>query len=305
MKSSSILIVGCGDLGIRTGSMLGDRGWIVTGLRRNVAKLPEFIEARAGNYTEQGSLDFVESLAPDFVLATFNPPDRSTAGYVKGFQQSMTNLLSGLGKHRPRHIIMTSSTRVFAESQGGWIDEDSALSQEDPWARAIIEGERQLLDSGQRASVVRFAGIYGIPGGRLLSRVRRGELCPPQPVSYTNRIHREDCAGFLAHLLLQGEAGADLEPVYIGVDDQPSPRYDVESWLASQMGVSELERPMPGNVSDPTRHNRAGHKRCMNARLHASGYQLIYPDYKAGYGALLALHDRPAAMHSGSLRVDT
>ncbi len=293
MKSSSVLIVGCGDLGIRAGCLLADQDWVVTGMRRNVAKLPVQINARPGDYTLPGSLDFAATLAPDFVLATFNPPDRSTAGYVKGFQQSMANLLSGLGEHRPQCVLMASSTRVFAESEGGWVDEESALSSDDPWAEAIIESERQLLDSGHRASVVRFAGIYGIPGGRLLSRVRRGELCPPRPLSYTNRIHREDCAGFLAHLLQQSELGAELEPVYIGVDDHPSPRYAVESWLALQMGVAELERALPDAASDPTRHNRAGHKRCLNRKLRDSGYQLIYPDYKAGYSALLALHDHP------------
>ena len=44
----------------------------------------------------------------------------------------------------------------------------------------------------------------------------------------------------------------------------------------------------PAAADDPTRHNTAGHKRCRNSALHGSGYQLIYPDYKTGYGALLA-----------------
>jgi nucleoside-diphosphate-sugar epimerase len=229
-------------------------------------------------------------LRPDFVLATFNPADRSVAGYKAGFQTAMGNLLAGLGQHRPRHILMASSTRVFAEANGGWVDEGSALTADDPWALEIIAAERRLLDSGHNASVVRFAGIYGIPGGRLLSRIRRGELCPRMPVSYTNRIHREDCAGFLAHLSRLAEAGKTLLPVYIGVDDLPAPRYEVESWLASEMGLEDLVAGQSVAGDDPTRHNTAGHKRCRNTALHDSGYQLIYPDYKSGYGALLASH---------------
>lgn len=289
MKSTSVLIVGCGDLGIRTGTRLQELGWQVTGVRRNIARLPDNFLPHAADYTQPESLGFIEAMRPDFVLATFNPADRSVSGYRAGFHTAMSNLLAGLGSHRPRHVVMSSSTRVFAETGGGWVDETSPLTTEDSWAQEIIAAERQLLQSGLSASVVRFAGIYGIPGGRLLSRIRRGELCPELPVSYTNRIHRDDCAGFLAHLLQQAHAGNALQSVYIGADDLPAPRYDVETWLASRMGLPEQGcTPEPAAGSDPTRHNTAGHKRCRNRALRDSGYQLIYPDFKAGYAELLA-----------------
>lgn len=287
MNSSTVLIVGCGDLGSRTGARLLQREWQVTGVRRDPARLPAGFKGYAADYTQPGSLDLAEELRPDFVLATFNPPDRSTSGYQRGFQRAMGHLLSGLGEHRPRHILMASSTRVFAESGGGWVDEGSPLSSDDPWALAIIAAEEQLLSSGLPASVVRFAGIYGIPGGRLLSRIRRGELCPPEPVSYTNRIHRDDCAGFLSHLLQRAEAGDSLEPVYIGVDNRPAPRYEVESWLAREMGLSVEPANPSASGGEPTRHNSAGHKRCRNEALCRSGYRLIHPDYRSGYRALL------------------
>lgn len=287
MKSNTVLIVGCGDLGIRTGSLLLEHGWTVAGVRRDTSRLPVDFSGYQADYTVPGSLDFAAELQPDYVLATFNPFDRSTAGYVKGFQTGMANLLAGLGGHRPRHILMASSTRVFAESGGAWVDESSELATEDPWALAIIAAEQQALSSTHPVSVVRFAGIYGIPGGRLLARISRGELCPPEPVSYTNRIHRDDCGGFLAHLLLQAEQGVSLEPVYIGVDDLPAPRYEVESWLAGELDVAVPQREMLAGASDPTRHNSAGHKRCRNNALRDSGYRLIHPTYKSGYGALL------------------
>ncbi len=293
MKNSSVLIVGCGDLGIRAGTLLLQQGCRVTGVRRITAKLPAEFIGHAADYTQPGSLDFAAQLRPDFVLAIFNPADRSVSGYRAGFATAMANLLSGLGQHRPRHILMTSSTRVFAEAQGGWVEETSALATKDPWALEIIEAERLLLDSGHSASAVRLAGVYGIPGGRLLSRIRRGELCPPEPVSYTNRIHREDCAGFLVHLVGLADAGQRLEPVYIGVDDLPAARYEVESWLAGEMGLDAGQRFAPASIDEPTRHNAAGHKRCRNTALHASGYQLIFPDYKSGYADLLSSSQAP------------
>ncbi|MFK7976032.1 MAG: NAD(P)H-binding protein [Halioglobus sp.] len=290
MKSSSVLIVGCGDLGNRTAGALLEKNWQVTGVRRTLDRLAKGVEGIQADYTEQGSLDFSQNLEPDFVLAIFNPFDRSEAGYIKGFKVAMENLLSGLGEHKPRHIVMSSSTRVFAECEGGYVDEDSALSTDDPWAQAIIAAERLLLGSGHNASIVRFAGIYGIPGGRLLSRIRRGELCPSEPLRYTNRIHREDCGGFLSHLLFSSAANAELAPIYIGVDDCPAPRFEVESWIANKMGMEVRDSLDTETSPQPTRHNSAGHRRCKNVALTRSGYRLRYPSYKEGYGALLEDH---------------
>tara|TARA_R110002072_G_scaffold201730_13_gene359533 strand:+ start:1966 stop:2817 length:852 start_codon:yes stop_codon:yes gene_type:complete len=283
MKRLSVLMVGCGEIGIRVGSSLSQQGWKVAAVRRDTTKLPAAFIAHAADYTVPGNLDFAESLAPDFVVATFSPFDRTAEGYRTGFYTAMQNLLRGLGGHRPRHIIMSSSTRVFAERDGGWVDEQSPLTTTDESAQAIIAAEQHLLGSGLGASVVRFGGIYGNPGGRLLARISRGQICPSRPVRYTNRIHREDCAGFIDHLLQAAAAGKSLSPIYIGVDDMPAPRFEVESWLADKLGVAVEQG------EDQIQHNSAGHKRCANKALHASGYRLKYPDYRSGYRALLGL----------------
>ena len=281
-KSNSVLIAGCGDLGIRTGTALAALGWQVHGVRRNCSLLPAQFTAHQADYTVPGALEFLPDLRPDLVLATFNPSARSVAGYRRGFTASAANLLAALGEHRPGRILFVSSTRVFAESSGGWVDEHSALSADDERALAIIEAERILLDSPHPVSVVRFGGIYGSPGGRLLSRIARGELCDPEPGRWSNRIHREDCAGFLAQLLCSASAGEDLEPVYIGVDDQPALQYEVEVWLARELGVTA-----GGPVTAASAEAATG-KRCGNRLLHASGYRLRFPDYRSGYREVIA-----------------
>lgn len=274
-----MLIVGCGDLGSRVGRALLQDGWEVHAVRRDISRLPAGFVGHAADYTAAGSLDFAADLRPDYVLATFTPADRSEAGYRRGFAGAAANLVAGLGGHRPRGLLMVSSTRVFAETDGGWVDETSELSSRDPRAVSIVAAEQCLLGSGHSVSVVRFAGIYGAPGGYLLQRVRRGELAPSSPVRYTNRIHRDDCAGFILHLLGLAEAGESLAPVYIGVDDCPAPQHEVDSWLAARLGVSAGDQPPGGAV--------ASHKRCSNRRLHTSGYRLLYPDYRRGYAAAL------------------
>lgn len=282
MKSNSVLFVGCGELGARAGRLLQRQGWQVGGVRRNISKLPAGFTGHGADYAVAGGLNFVEALQPDFVVTTFNPTERSVEGYVAGFLTATANLLSGLGGHKPRCILAASSTRVFAEQQGGWVDESSPLSTDDPRAQPMIEAERLLQASSIAASVVRFGGIYGAPGGRLLSRIARGELCPPAPAQYGNRMHRDDCAGFLAHLLCLSAAEKVLAPLYIGVDDQPVPRYEVESWLAREIGVE----PQRLHVA-PAVQASGGHKRCRNLALHDSGYELLYPDYRSGYRAVL------------------
>ena len=281
MKESSLLIVGCGDLGEKVGRALQKLHWRIDAVRRRPPADSAGFTWHATDYSINGSLDFAETLQPDFVLATFTPTDREVAGYQRGFTRAAANLLHGIGSHQVKCLIMVSSTRVYAEKDGGWVDETSPLDRTDERAGAIIEAERLLLQSGQAACVVRCAGIYGASDGRLQARVKRGEIAPADPPRYTNRIHRDDCAGFLAHLLLRAQAGDRLHAIYNAVDNAPAPAHEVESWLAGAMGVTAPA--LAGRKHD----SESGHKRCRNALLQSSGYRLRYPDYRAGYGAVL------------------
>ena len=129
-----------------------------------------------------------------------------------------------------------------------------------------------------------FSGIYGDSQGRLLSRIARGELVKKQPGFFSNRIHREDAGAFIAYLVLMdrdGHAKDGLAPAYIGSDNQPALQYDVEQWLAEQLGV------VPGGEGITAPRMSPGHKRCNNSLLRATGFELRYPDYRSGYAAVL------------------
>lgn len=281
MKPNSFLVVGCGDLGMRTARLLGPSKYDFAGVCRNPSRLPKGFTGYAADYCEMGALDFLQEAAPDYVLVTLKPSQFSAEGYQRGFPQAMSNVLSGLGTHRPKAIFMVSSTRVFAEQDGGWVDEDSPLAHEGFAATAIVEAETMLQSSDHSSCIVRFAGIYGDPAGRLIARLGRGEVSSSTPVKYSNRIHRDDCAGFLVHLLRLSML--DRKNVYIGVDSQPVPGHKVEQWIAHRLN--------PGGVLvevDAAPIRSAGHKRCSNQRMLDSGYTLQYEGYKAGYGAVLA-----------------
>lgn len=137
-----------------------------------------------------------------------------------------------------------------------------------------------LANSGFAYSIVRFAGIYGPGREHFIHRDRRGEVATCESVlRYTNRIHSDDCAGLLGHILVCPEP----QNIYIGVDHDPAPRAEVASWLATAMNVA---RPVPGSESPAP---QSQNKRCSNARVLAAGYEFLYPTYREGYGAVLQL----------------
>ena len=110
---------------------------------------------------------------------------------------------------------------------------------------------------------------------------------PAGPPRYTNRIHRDDCAGVLHHLL---ELAAP-PPVVVAVDEDPAPEREVLAWLADRLGAPV---PVPARP-DPGRRRGRANRRCSSARLVASGYRFIHPSYRDGYGALIALREQTEA----------
>lgn len=180
----------------------------------------------------------------------------------------------------PRRLLFVSSSSVYAQQDGEWIDETASTAPEGYSGKVMLEAERLALESGIPASIVRLTGIYGPGREWLLSQVRQGYRVAEEPPLYGNRIHAEDAASLLAHLLQADAKGVTLDECYIGVDDDPAPLADVVAWLRAYLGVTEW--------SDEQRVRRTGSKRCSNARARALGWVPQYPSYKEGYAAILA-----------------
>src|SRR5690606_34930417 len=121
-------------------------------------------------------------------------------------------------------------------------------------------------------------GIYGPGRTRLIDSVRGGTARASS--RFTNRIHRDDIAGAVAHLTSLPAP----PPRLVLSDDEPATQADVVRFLAERLGVPPPPRA-DGDVDGQLR--RGGDKRCRNARLKATGYQLLYPTYREGYAAML------------------
>lgn len=266
-----ILIAGCGDLGIRLADRLD--GWQVSGLRRDPSRLPSGITPVRADLARPETLDAIAG-AWDAVVMTATPDERTEQAYQAAYVAALRGLLARV---RARRLVFVSSTAVYGQTDGSWVDEDSQARPAAFNGQVLLEAEALAREAG--GIVVRFSGIYGPGRDWLLRRLRQGPVecrrCPPQ---WTNRIHADDCAGVLAHVL----ALADPAPVYNASDCEPAARWDVLSWLAARLHVAG---PVETTGSDPAPDQG---KRIANQRLLDSGYRFEYPDFRAGYQEMMA-----------------
>jgi nucleoside-diphosphate-sugar epimerase len=281
MDDRPILIVGCGDVGQQAANLLADTGCEVFGLRRYVDGLTPPIKPIQADITNPASLTDLADMTFSQVLVTTAAGDYSEQRYRAVYVDGLANVLECLQPRPPRRVILTSSTSVYHQNDGGWVDEDSATAPTGFAGRLMLEAEALLLAAPIPATVVRFGGIYGPGRDRLLNRLRQGHIVPRGAGHYSNRIHSADCAAVLAHLVAAEQRGQALHRCYLAVDCAPTPLRQICEWLARAMDLDVAamsEEPLP---------LRGGNKRCSNRRLLDSGYRFIYPDYRAGFGSLL------------------
>lgn len=275
MRHVQVLIMGCGGVGTALGLQLLAAGYSVSGVRRTINQLPQGIHGIAADLHQPDSLKALPGA--DYVVYCAAASKHNEVGYRATYIDGLKATLAALPQP-PKQLFFTSSTGVYHQHNHEWVDEQSDCQPHRFSGQLMLEAEQVALDSGIAASVVRFSGIYGPGRNRLLNNVKQGIGAKTEPLSYSNRIHVEDCAGVLAHLISYHGAGHALAPVYLASDDTPVPLSEVTDWLAQQLDVPINERSIGGF---------AGSKRCDNSLLKGTGYRFRYPGYKEGWQAML------------------
>ncbi|AUG43931.1 MULTISPECIES: SDR family oxidoreductase [Pseudomonas] len=281
MSAPSVLIAGCGDVGSRLAKQLLAENWQVYGLRRTVSQLPEGVIGVAGDLFSEQCPAAWPTTSLDYLVYSAAATEHDEAGYRAAYVEGLTHVLGWLKQNgqSPKRLLFVSSSSVYGQKDGEWIDETSPAQAGGYSGRLMLEAEQVALQSGIPASLVRLTGIYGPGREWLLNQVRQGYRVAIDPPLYGNRIHADDAAGLLAFLLQADRRGVQLEDCYIGVDDAPVPLAEVVGWLREYLGVTEW--------ADNSSVRRSGSKRCSNARARALGWEPRYPSFREGYAEII------------------
>jgi len=284
----SVLIVGCGYVGTELARQLAADGVRVFGVRRDPTGLPDGVVPVAADVTDPASLQAALPREVEAIVYAVSPATRSGEAYRRAYVDGLRNVVASVANPSsrfPGRLILVGSTGVYGTSDGSQVDEDTPPAPSDPPGQALLDAEAAARTLGTPGIVLRLGGIYGPGRDRTIRQVRSGAADCPEPGRFGNRIHRDDAAAAVRHLL----AVPDPAPVYLGVDEDPADLRDVYRWIARTTGAvdpcGEERRPNEGRASASTR--RGTNKRCSSERLVASGFRFRYPTYREGYAALL------------------
>lgn len=276
--SERVLLAGCGDLGLRVAQQLRARGDEVWALRRQPPALPGDIHWLRADLTDPASLRELPSGITRLVYLP-TPDRRDPAAYRATFGDGLRHLLDafdGMQEASLRRVLFVSSSAVYGEHGGEWVNEQTPAVPAGFNGAALLEAERLLASRITGAVVVRLAGLYGDGRMQLIERLRLGQVVVPrQTPHWANRIHVDDAARAIAHLLHL----SDPQPLYLGVDSTPLPLDVLYDHLAGLLGV-----PPPAEGKPPP---GIGSKRLSHRRLCDSGFVPHWPDSREGYAALL------------------
>ena len=278
-----VLIVGCGYVGLPLGAQLAQRGHEVDGMNRNAAAHAHV--AAAGIKPLVADITKPETLtkptaAYDWVVNCVSSTHGGVKEYREVYLRGNRNLLEWLSPAPPERFVYTSSTSVYGQTDGSWVEETSSTEPTSETAKVLVRTERLLLEAAPSfpAVILRVAGIYGPDRGYWIKQFLKNE--PPiegRGHRNLNMIHRDDVVGAIVAALGRGRPGE----IYNAVDDEPVTQLRLFQWLSDRLG-----KPLPPSVPDPDLSGRKrglSNKRVSNRKMKLKlGYHLKYPTFREG-----------------------
>ncbi len=214
--------------------------------------------------------------AAQAVIFSPAPQVHDADNYRYLYREGIGDVLAVLARHSepPRRVLYTSSTGVWGDQAGAWVDESVPPSPDSERAEILLQAEQQILRSGFPAIVLRLAGIYG-PDRNRVESFRSRHWPEIESDSVMNMIHVQDAASAAVYLLARAEPGT----LAVGVDNLPVRQSEFCAWLGAKLKMKRREIVI-GEIKPEG-------KRCRNTRLKQLGFSFKYPTFREGYTDLL------------------
>jgi nucleoside-diphosphate-sugar epimerase len=298
------LVFGCGYLGSRVAAIWQQRGDTVYAVTRHTD--------RAGEFAERGWQPIVADVLRLESLVNLPAADTVLFAVARGRQQDVSirdlyvNGLSSVLNALPAstgHVIYISSTGVYAQDDGSWVDESSECLPQRPGGIASLEAEQVLAahSFGSKSTILRMAGLYGPDRVPRREDLLAGRATGEHEQGWLNLIHIDDAAATVAAAaataqpIAPGSAFDRIElarPRLLNVSDgEPVLRRDYLAEIARCLGVSLPQGAAASPESVPAIATDRGttSKRVSNRRMLAElAVRLQYPSYREGLRAILS-----------------
>ncbi len=276
------LIIGCGFVGFPLAKLWNEAGDTVYATTRNPQRQVDFealgLNPVLADITDTTTLHSLNELEFDTVVVAVGM-DRSRYSsvhhvYVDGLKNVLSNLYERIG-----HIIYISSTGVYGNFDGDWVDESSPTDPQREGGRACLAAEQTLTESsfGDRATILRMAGLYG--GTRVPTRgtIESKQWDKLSASGYLNLIHVDDAVTAICAIAQQRL----LQETFLVSDSNPTLRREYYQHIADQFGLGQI--PWDENaIADPQSRSSSS-KRISNRKLlQATGLTLKHPDFRSG-----------------------
>jgi nucleoside-diphosphate-sugar epimerase len=279
---SHLLCFGFGFSARALSARLKEQGWKISATSRTAEGVVKIVSQGGSGYLFAESFEIPGDITH---IVTSVPPDKDGDPVLRLFKTKLQNQAKQF-----RWIGYLSTTGVYGNKDGDWVDEDSALEPNTTRGECRLAAENDWLQlyhsHGLPVHLFRLAGIYGLGSNQLLTVkngtarriIKQGQIF--------SRIHVEDIAGVLEASIGKPNPGR----AYNVCDDEPCPPQDVVAYAAKLLGL-----PLPPEIpfeqaelSPMAKSFYADSKRVLNTRIKTElGYRLVYPNYRVGLAALL------------------
>jgi nucleoside-diphosphate-sugar epimerase len=292
-----LFVFGLGYSALVLAAQLRAKGWSIAGTCRDEDRQLELATRGIKAFLfdrDRPLADVDAALGGTTHLLSSVPPDKNGDPVIDRHARDIA-ALQGV-----RWAGYLSTTGVYGDRNGDWVDEKAGLHPTGPRGAARVAAERAWLDLqrvGLPVHVFRLAGIYG-PGRSALDNVRNGTARRiVKPGQVFSRIHVEDIASVIEASIGKPDPGA----AYNVCDDDPAPPQDVIAFAAALLGREPppeipFAQAAPA-MSEMARSFYSDSKRVSNTRIKTElGVKLAYPDYRTGLKSLLAAERTAAFM---------